>query len=130
MKNHSALLNLRNVLILALVAGLSAATSGCLWRRRVIVVPEPYPAPVVVPQAAPAAPTITAPETPPAPKVETPPPAPSTSYVWTEGYWVWERGWRWRSGVWVVRPRPLAVWVPGHWVREPRAWVWMPGHWQ
>ncbi len=117
-------LNLRNFLLVALAVGFGLTTSDCLRRHSVIVVHEGYPAPVTV------LPPLTAPEVPPAPQVETAPPAPSSSHVWVEGYWVWERGWRWRPGVWVVRPRPLAAWVSGHWVREPSAWVWVPGRWQ
>ena len=34
------------------------------------------------------------------------------------------------TGRYVVRPRPAAVWVPGHWDRHPRGWVWVHGCWR
>jgi hypothetical protein len=122
---------LTRVLLFGLAASFVLTTSGCLRRRRVIVVHEAYSPPLVV-QPAPQGqlPPVTVMEPPPAPRVETPPPAPSPSHVWVEGYWVWERGWVWRRGVWVVRPRPGVVWVPGHWNRVPRGWTWVPGHWR
>ena len=87
----------RNLLILALVAGFGFETSGCL-RRRLVVVQEPYPAPVVVQQPVAVESSASAPEAPPPPKVEVAPVASAPSYVWVEGYWVWGRGWRWHRG--------------------------------
>jgi len=113
-------MNCRTLLLLALAASFVVTTSGCLRRR--VIVHDAYPPPIVM-QRAPQTP-------PPPPRVETPPPLPSPSHVWIEGYWVWERGWVWRPGVWVVRPQPRAVWVPGHWTRVPRGHVWRPGHWR
>jgi len=33
-------------------------------------------------------------------------------------------------GRWEMRPRPRAVWVPGHWRSSRRGWYWIPGHWR
>jgi hypothetical protein len=68
---------------------------------------------------------------PPAVRVETQTVAPGPGYVWTTGYSRWDRrelcvG----AGRWVVRPRPSAIWVAGHWVARPGGWVWIAGHWQ
>ena len=69
---------------------------------------------------------------PPAPFVEVVPAAPVTGYyVWNSGYWSWT-GVRyvWVPGVYVRPPRAHAAWVPGHWVAGRRGWVWVGGRWR
>jgi len=34
------------------------------------------------------------------------------------------------EGVWVVPPRPYAVWVPGHYARHGFHRVWVAGYWR
>jgi hypothetical protein len=69
---------------------------------------------------------------PPAEIIETPSPSPGNTYYWQKGYWKWENGWKWKTGVWVVRPTSQAIWVPGCWVKHHHrhGWYWVEGHWQ
>jgi hypothetical protein len=30
----------------------------------------------------------------------------------------------------VAAPRPIAVWVPGHWIARGGGWIWIEGHWR
>jgi WXXGXW repeat (2 copies) len=36
----------------------------------------------------------------------------------------------WVPGSWMVRPRPAAVYVEGHWLRRGSRWVWVAGYWR
>jgi hypothetical protein len=77
------------------------------------------PAPVVVSQE------------PPPPQVEIRTVFPGSGYTWLLGYWGWNgRRYAWHRGEWVLAPRTGAVWVEGHWERQPNGWVWVPGRWQ
>lgn len=59
------------------------------------------------------------------------PPGPRDRYVWRKGYWAHDGGhWAWRSGVYVERPRPKAVWVADRWVKRRGQWVFIEGHWR
>jgi hypothetical protein len=73
---------------------------------------------------------ILAPSAPPPPQVEVIPYAPGPYYVWTPGYYAWNGGWVWVSGRYVVRPRPAAVWVGGHWTTHGHGYVWVGGGWR
>jgi hypothetical protein len=68
---------------------------------------------------------------PPAPIVEAAIVAPGPAYVWTPGFYRWDRAaYVWSPGRYVLPPRPRAVWVPGHWVRERHGWYYVDGHWR
>jgi hypothetical protein len=68
---------------------------------------------------------------PPAPIVEARVVAPGPGYVWVPGYHVWNgSAYVWTPGAWVRPPRPRAVWVAPHWVRERRGWYFVEGHWR
>jgi hypothetical protein len=98
--------------------------------------PAPPPAPVAV-QAPPPKPpppppqtVVVAPAAPPRLLVEAIPPAPNHHYVWTSGYWAWNGRWVWVSGRWILRPRPTAVWLGGHWAPRSGGYVWIGGGWR
>jgi hypothetical protein len=57
--------------------------------------------------------------------------APGPGYVWINGYQDW-RGNRyvWVPGRWVRPPRANAVWVPGRFTTRGRSQVWVGGYWR
>ena len=91
---------------------------------------QPPPAPAPVPTQPPPQTVAVAPSAPPSAPVEVIPYAPGPYYVWTPGYYSWNGGWVWVGGRYVVRPRPTAVWVGGHWGRHGRGYVWIGGGWR
>ncbi|MEN2472227.1 hypothetical protein [Burkholderia sp. GS2Y] len=59
-----------------------------------------------------------------------PPPPRPHGYIWTDGYWSWQRGrYIWVSGRWVAR-RPGRRWVPGYWRRQGQVWIYVDGSWR
>lgn len=76
-------------------------------------------------------PSASAQPVPPAPRHDRRPPPPQPhGYVWTDGYWRWQRGqYIWVSGRWVAR-RPGHRWVPGYWRRQGPGWVYVEGGWR
>ena len=108
-------------LTLALSATALLLATGCVERRVVYVQSPPVAAPtgeVVVNEA------------PPVPPQEVIVAAPGPGYAWVPGYYAWNGGWVWMRGSWVVRPRPHAVWVAGHWGRRGRGYIWVGGRWR
>jgi len=103
--------------------------------------------------------TVTAPPPPP-PRAETQPPRPSQNARWIPGYWLYEdKSFHWLAGLWEVpeadvqraltvqaptpppaepardeptAPAPVraAVWTPGSWQWDGRAYVWIAGAWR
>ena len=70
-------------------------------------------------------------QTPPAARSESQTISPGANYAWTRGYWRWSgTNYNWVPGSWIVRPRPAAVWVDGHWERRSAGWIWIAGHWR
>ncbi len=68
---------------------------------------------------------------PPAPIVEVRRVAPSPRYVWVPGYHTWSgRAYVWTPGVWVVPPRPRAVWVAPRWVHGHSGYYFVAGYWR
>lgn len=97
---------------------------------------------------------------PPAPRAETPPPKPSANARWIPGYWHYaEAKFHWIAGLWDVpeedvkkeltvqapspppvraprdvppepRPTTAAVWTPGSWYWDGRAYIWIAGAWR
>src|SRR5207247_1379987 len=63
--------------------------------------------------------TVVAEAPPPAP-VETMVVAPGPGYVWVGGDWIWNGGWVWMAGQWIVPPYPHAIWIHGGWERSGR----------
>jgi outer membrane lipoprotein SlyB len=69
-------------------------------------------------------------ETPPPAPVETMVVPPNPGYVWVGGEWIWNGGWVWTAGHWVVPPYPHAVWIQGGWYRGPHGYRRVQGHWR
>jgi hypothetical protein len=96
---------------------------------------------------------------PPPPRTETQPPRPSTHARWIPGYWQYaEGGFHWLAGMWDVpeediqqdqtvhaptppppppveqphepQPTVTAVWTPGQWQWDGRAYIWIAGAWR
>jgi hypothetical protein len=74
--------------------------------------------------------TVVVAQAPPPVPVEVVPLTPGPDYYWAPGYWSWNGAWLWVRGSWVLRPRPGAIWVGGHWGPHPRGFVWVGGHWR
>lgn len=76
---------------------------------------------------------IVVPVAPPVPRVEVIPEIPADRRdreYWQPGYWRWAgKEHEWYEGRYVVRPRPGAVWVPGHWERRGGGWIYIDGRW-
>jgi hypothetical protein len=71
------------------------------------------------------------PAPPPPPPAEVIGVAPSGRHVWIGGFHRWDgRAYVWTPGSWVVRPRPRAHWVAGHWGKHRRGYYWVEGHWR
>ena len=59
-----------------------------------------------------------------------PPPPRPHGYIWTDGYWRWQRGrYIWVPGRWVAR-RPGRRWVLGYWRRQGQVWIYVDGTWR
>jgi hypothetical protein len=126
----------------ALTLALSSATiallvSGCAERRVVYVPVYQAPAVAVQPTAPPPPgtpmappPTVVVAQPPPATRVEVIPFSPGPEFYWVPGYWTWNGGWVWMTGVWAPRPHPHAVWVGGHWAHHGHGYVWIGGGWR
>ncbi len=57
--------------------------------------------------------------------------APGPGFVWTNGYWARRGGgWSWVPGRWVRPPRAHIRWVDPRWEREGSGWRFHRGHWQ
>ena len=67
---------------------------------------------------------------PPPVPVETIVVSPGPGYAWVGGEWIWNGGWFWMSGHWIVPPYPHALWIGGTWSRGPHGYHRMPGHWR
>jgi hypothetical protein len=56
---------------------------------------------------------------------------PGPGYVWIDGYQDWRAPrYVWVPGRWVRPPRARAVWVPGHWNHRGGRQVWIRPHWR
>jgi hypothetical protein len=57
--------------------------------------------------------------------------APGPGYIWTEGFWDLQgRNWVWVPGRWVRPPRAQAVWVRPEWRQEGGRWRYHRGYWR
>jgi hypothetical protein len=67
---------------------------------------------------------------PPLRRERRPSPPRARGYIWTDGYWQWQRGqYVWIPGRWIAR-RPGRRWVPGYWRHQGPAWVYVDGYWR
>lgn len=68
---------------------------------------------------------------PPAPLAEVRVVAPAPRMVWIAGFHRWDgRAYVWVPGHWVRPPRAGAVWVAPHWVHHARGWYFVEGRWR
>jgi hypothetical protein len=143
-------MNIRGILFLAALLGLTVFTAGTLLSQ---VPGQPPPLPVPPPlqegvevqargpvHEAYAQPTAPRPDPsaiilqhPPNPIEELPPDQKpqGSNVVWIPGYWAWDdagNSYVWVSGCWRDIP-PGQVWVSGHWQQVQGGWQWAPGFW-
>jgi hypothetical protein len=78
--------------------------------------------------------TVHAPKPPPAaPPVEAPapPPRPTVTAVWTPGQWQWDgRAYVWIAGSWRIPPSQQHTWKPAGWSVGARGATFVPGGWR
>ena len=87
------------------------------------------PPPIPVEEAPPSA--VVVPQGPPAVIVERRPFRPATTYVWVDGYWVWNgANYAWRPGYWTVPPQPYVVWSPPVYTRFEFGYHYRRGYWR
>jgi hypothetical protein len=77
--------------------------------------------------------TVHAPKPPPpAPPVEQPKePRPATAAVWAPGQWQWDgRAYVWVAGSWRIPPSQKHTWQPAGWSIQGRGAIFVPGGWR
>jgi hypothetical protein len=58
------------------------------------------------------------------------PAMPAAGYIWTPGYWAWDRGdYYWVPGTWVEPPDAGLLWTPGYWICRNNVYYWNQGYW-
>ncbi|MGB8840992.1 MAG: YXWGXW repeat-containing protein, partial [Aliidongia sp.] len=59
------------------------------------------------------------------------PPLPEPGYIWTPGYWAYDRdpGYYWVPGTWVQPPEANFLWTPPYWGWADGAYVFHDGYW-
>ena len=68
---------------------------------------------------------------PPPLPVTSQPPMPAYGYLWTPGYWAWNRDlndYYWIQGAWVRPPAIGLLWTPGYWAWDGGVYVFNPGY--
>lgn len=115
--------NWRGWTVAVVVVGALALTA-CVWRTRggAAVYAEPA-----------VSTTFVVGDVPPA-RVDVVSASPGFGYVWVGGHWLWEDGWYWHRGRWVMPPRRGARWTSGRWVAARRnghdGHRWVAGRWR
>lgn len=76
-------------------------------------------------------PTEYAPQPPPPLAQYQQPVCPGPNYIWTPGYWSFDRGqgYYWVPGAWVLAPYQGALWTPGWWGYTDGRYGWHRGYW-
>jgi hypothetical protein len=57
---------------------------------------------------------------------------PGEGYIWTPGYWAWDRDdedYYWVPGTWVLAPEVGFLWTPGYWAWGGNSFVFYEGFW-
>ena len=57
---------------------------------------------------------------------------PAYGYIWTPGFWAWDRGsqdYYWVPGTWVRPPRVGLLWTPGYWGWQGGSYLFNDGYW-
>jgi hypothetical protein len=60
------------------------------------------------------------------------PVCPGDGYIWTPGYWAWDRdagGYFWVPGTWIEPPTVGLLWTPGYWRWGNTAFEFVDGYW-
>lgn len=60
------------------------------------------------------------------------PVCPGDGYMWTPGYWAWDReagGYYWVPGTWIEPPTVGLLWTPGYWRWQDTAFEFVDGYW-
>jgi hypothetical protein len=71
------------------------------------------------------------PSAPPPPNPEAPGAPPAANAVWIPGYWTSDgRAYTWTSGHWEIPPPNARAYVAAHWENSGGVPVYVPGHWQ
>ncbi len=95
--------------------------------------PPPAPSIVEAPTETPAVAydDARATEPPPPLPVYEQPQCPVDGYLWTPGYWAYDRfdGYYWVPGVWVNPPQYGYLWTPAYWGYENGYYGWHRGYW-
>lgn len=69
-------------------------------------------------------------EAPPPIPDEEQPPCDAVGSLWIPGYWAWAgASYYWVPGAWVRPPRARVLWTPGYWVLSGNVYVFHPGYW-
>jgi hypothetical protein len=68
----------------------------------------------------------------PPPRYEAvPPPPPGPRAVWEPGHWQWDgRAYAWMGGRYIAYRPHHEHYMPGGWVRRGGGYVWVPAHWR
>jgi hypothetical protein len=68
---------------------------------------------------------------PPPTPVDTPPPAPAPNAVWAPGYWIYDgRAYTWVGGHWEIPPPGARTYIAAHSENRGGQMVFVPGYWQ
>lgn len=68
---------------------------------------------------------------PPPPNPETPGAPPAANALWIPGYWMFDgRAYTWTAGHWEIPPPNARAYVAAHWENNGGVPVYVPGHWQ
>jgi hypothetical protein len=73
------------------------------------------------------------PPPPPPPPVptETVPAPPAPGALWIPGYWTFDgRAYAWTSGRWEIPPPNVRAYVAAHWESRPEGYAFVPGYWR
>lgn len=119
---------------LILLASISAASLG-LCGCDVFFGGQPRQQPVYVEQQPqygdPQVQYIVAQQAPPPVIVEQRPAPPSASYIWIDGYWVWNnQKYNWQGGHYAVPPQAGVVWVAPRYDHDAHGYRYTPGQWK
>ncbi|HVS54234.1 MAG TPA: YXWGXW repeat-containing protein [Opitutaceae bacterium] len=75
--------------------------------------------------------TQAAPPPPPPAPAETVTAAPAANAVWVPGYWVYDgRAYAWVGGHWEIPPQNAHTYVASHWENQGRGYVYVQSYWR
>jgi hypothetical protein len=72
-----------------------------------------------------------APQSPPPAPAENIPAAPAANAVWVPGYWIYDgRAYTWAGGHWEIPPANAHTYVAGHWENQGGSYVYVQSSWR